>query len=283
MDDDAPYRRDDRSEFRGSEPRRSSGREREPLDQRLDRWVSAGRQFVDGVAGGRPGSRPPARGSEARGVGRSSEARNAGRGSEARMAGRGGFDGLGRWVEERLDWLLEDDDDWREPWQDTGPDSPAPLPRSRPNARNLSNPDTRFNPADLPTSANPVSAARPLSATDPASAARSRNQTSRTNPDTNAATAADSMPRRRLEARSRRGLTPQSPAATISTTTAGDRDRESESEVWPDDDSFSLPHWQRPVATGRAPEPSPPVADTFDGGGRPLPRSSRRTSRRPGA
>jgi hypothetical protein len=272
MDDDAPYRRDDRSEFRGSEPRRSSGREREPLDQRLDRWVSAGRQFVDGVAGGRPGSRPPAR---------SSEARNAGRGSEARMAGRGGFDGLGRWVEERLDWLLEDDDDWREPWQDTGPDSPAPLPRSRPNARNLSNPDTRFNPADLPTSANPVSAARPLSATDPASAARSRNQTSRTNPDTNAATAADSMPRRRLEARSRRGLTPQSPAVVVEMMAAGDR--ESESEVWPDDDSFSLPHWQRPVATGRAPEPSPPVADTFDGGGRPLPRSSRRTSRRPGA
>ncbi len=263
MDDDAPYRRDDRSEFRGSEPRRSSGRESEPLDQRLDRWVSAGRQLVDGVAGGRPGSRPAAR---------SSEARNAGWGN----AGRGGFDGLGRWVEERLDWLLEDGDDWREPWQDTGSDSPAPLPRSRPNARNLSNPDTRFNPADLPNPANPASAARPLSAIDPASADRPRNQASRTNPDTNAATAADSMPRRRLEARSRRGLTPQSPAVTTSTT--GDRDH----EAWPDDDSFSLPRWQRPASTGRAPEPSPPAADTFDGGGRPLPRSSRRTSRRPG-
>lgn len=281
MDDDAPYRRDDRSEFRGSEPRRSSGRESEPLDQRLDRWVSAGRQFVDGVAGGRPGSRPPARGSESRGAGRGSE----GRGSEARTAGRGGFDGLGRWVEERLDWLLEDGDDWREPWQDTGPGSPSP-PLSQPDSRrNLANPATRYQPAELRNPANLASAVRPLTPTNSASADRPRNQTSRTNPYTNPVTAADattaaSMPRRRLEALSRRGLTPQSPAAT--TTSDRDRDRQSESEVWPDDDSFSLPHWQRPAATGRAPEPSPPAADSFDGGGRPLPRSSRRASRRPG-
>ena len=72
------------------------------LDQRLDRWVSAGRQLVDGVSGGRPGSRP------------------TGRRPEGRLGPRGGIDGLGRWVEERLDWLLDDGDDWREPWQEGG-------------------------------------------------------------------------------------------------------------------------------------------------------------------
>jgi hypothetical protein len=68
-----------------------------PLEQRLDRWVSAGRQLVDGVAGARPGSRPPAR------------------------AG-----GLGRWLEDRMDWLLDDGDDWREPWQESPSGAPDP-------------------------------------------------------------------------------------------------------------------------------------------------------------
>jgi hypothetical protein len=52
--------------------------------------VTAGRQLVDGVAGTRPGGR----------------------------GGRGGIDGVGRWVGERLDWLLDEGDDWREPWQE---------------------------------------------------------------------------------------------------------------------------------------------------------------------
>ncbi|MEY4806376.1 MAG: hypothetical protein RLZZ206_765, partial [Cyanobacteriota bacterium] len=39
----------------------------EPLDQRLDRWVSRGRELVDGVAGARPGSRTP--GPETAGLG----------------------------------------------------------------------------------------------------------------------------------------------------------------------------------------------------------------------
>lgn len=84
---------DGRSEgrsYRRSEPR---------LEQRLDQWMSAGRQLVDGVAGARPGSRPPVRGAAA--------------GATPRL--RPGD--LGRWVEQKIDWLLEDDDGWREPWQ----------------------------------------------------------------------------------------------------------------------------------------------------------------------
>ena len=91
-----------------SGPRAAGSGGPDPLEQRLDRWVSAGRQFVDGVAGARPGSRPQARGGE----------RRAGR--------RPSLDGLGRWVEDRLDWLLEDGDDWREPWEEQRPAATAP-------------------------------------------------------------------------------------------------------------------------------------------------------------
>ena len=99
----------------------------DPLEQRLDRWVSAGRQFVDGVAGARPGSRPQARGGE----------RRAGR--------RPSLDGLGRWVEDRLDWLLEDGDDWREPWEEQRPAAAAP---SRASAQGpLSTPTSAATPA----------------------------------------------------------------------------------------------------------------------------------------
>jgi hypothetical protein len=70
-----------------------------PLGDRLEQWVSRGRELVDGVAGTRPGARPPSRGT--------------GRGSGRRR------DGLGRWVEGKLDWLLDDRDDWREPWETT--------------------------------------------------------------------------------------------------------------------------------------------------------------------
>jgi len=78
-------------------PRRGS----DPLEQRFDRLVNAGRQLVDGVSGARPGSR------------------SSGRPGLPRL------DGLGRWVEDKLDWILEDDDDWREPWQETKPQQEA--------------------------------------------------------------------------------------------------------------------------------------------------------------
>ncbi|MBM5825173.1 MAG: hypothetical protein FJ054_07400 [Cyanobacteria bacterium M_surface_10_m2_119] len=84
-------RPDDRFERRGS--RRGEPRFEQRLDQRLDQWVSAGRQLVDGVSGARPGSRPGARANGLK------------------------LDHLGRWVEDKLDWLLEDDDGWRESWE----------------------------------------------------------------------------------------------------------------------------------------------------------------------
>jgi hypothetical protein len=80
------------------------------LEQGIDRLVSAGRQLVDGVSGARPGSRKPGRGAA------------AGPGMRPRLGE------LGRWVEDKLDWILEDDDDWREPWQPTR-ESARPLPR----------------------------------------------------------------------------------------------------------------------------------------------------------
>jgi len=92
--------------YDASSTRRSS-RGADPMDQRLDRWVSTGRQFVDGVVGARPGSRSSGRPGE--------------RPGERRGASRPRLDGLGRWVEDRLDWLLEDGDDWREPWQEAPP------------------------------------------------------------------------------------------------------------------------------------------------------------------
>jgi hypothetical protein len=78
-----------------TDPGRSRRRRREePIDQ----VMQVGRQLVDGVSGARPGR------SRARGEGLSR---------------------VGRWMEERLDWFLEDEDDWQEPWQRSRPEDPA--------------------------------------------------------------------------------------------------------------------------------------------------------------
>jgi hypothetical protein len=82
---------------------------RRALDDRLEQWVSRGRELVDGVSGTRPGTR------------------SAGRGAGGRL------DGLGRWVEGKLDWLLDDRDDWREPWETERPAPVSdPVPAARP-------------------------------------------------------------------------------------------------------------------------------------------------------
>ncbi|MEA5441915.1 hypothetical protein [Cyanobium gracile] len=97
-------------EFRERETARRPRAGTDPLDQRVDRWVTAGRQFVEGVAGSRPGGRP------------------APRGADRRPPLRPRMDELGRWVEGRLDWLLDDGDDWREPWQESERSTPVPPP-----------------------------------------------------------------------------------------------------------------------------------------------------------
>lgn len=127
-------------------PRRDGSRRgTDPLEQRFDRLMSAGRQLVDGVSGARPGSRSGVR-SEPRGDGR-----------------RPRLDRLGRWVENKLDWILEEDDDWREPWQE-----PRPEPRPQASApvssrrRPLDAISRRTGPS-RPTSSRPG----PSSASDP--------------------------------------------------------------------------------------------------------------------
>ncbi len=72
-------------------------RSRDPLDRKVDKWIETGRQFVDGVAGTRPGSKR----------------RDA---NQARIASSR-LDNLGRWVGDKLDWFLEDEDEWLEPWE----------------------------------------------------------------------------------------------------------------------------------------------------------------------
>uniref|UniRef100_UPI004049D1DD hypothetical protein n=1 Tax=Cyanobium sp. TaxID=2164130 RepID=UPI004049D1DD len=91
-------------EYDSTPPRERVRRGPDPLEQGLDRLVSAGRQLVDGVSGARPGSRTAARGAQ--------------RGGEDR---RPGLDRLGRWVEDKIDWILDEDEDWREPWQEPAP------------------------------------------------------------------------------------------------------------------------------------------------------------------
>lgn len=176
----------------------------DPLEQGLDRLVSAGRQLVDGVSGARPGSRPPARG-----TGRRS-------GSLPRL------DELGRWVEDKLDWILEEEDDWREPWQEQPPSRRTEWDSPQPQSR-----------------------------------------------------AVAASPRRRpLEAISRRSLNQPPAPAPAAPIDAGD---------WPDDDSFTVPRWQRSAQSDRAPlQPGEAIAppERREAPGRALPRSMPRSSRR---
>lgn len=111
-------------------------RSRDPLDQRLDQWVETGRQFVDGVSGRRPGQR---------------------RGSVA-------LDSVGRWVGEKVEWLLEDDDDWREPWQDIDRSSVSPPARSQ--SRSVDRSQVRRPLDAISRRGRPVSSQQPASGMD---------------------------------------------------------------------------------------------------------------------
>ena len=269
----------------------------EPLDQRLDRWVSRGRELVDGVAGARPGSRMA--GPEGAGLGH-------------RGPGAGGLNParLGRWVEERFDWLLEDDadDDWREPWQE-----PARGTGRRPAGSAVAGSAA----AGSPEARRPERLSDPWAAPPPGSPSPGRSD-----PQSRSSVASE---RRSLEAVSRRpsrigppasappppsggtGLRPlagpppppslggaslravpgpvSAPSADGSAT-VGDPAAGSSGgagaapdgpEAWPDDDSFTLQRWQRtPPSPAPGPLTADPQAAPAAAPGRPLPRSTRR-------
>jgi len=228
----------------------------EPLELRLDRWVSRGRELVDGVAGARPGSRMA--GPEGAGLG------HRGLGGSGINPAR-----LGRWVEERLDWLLDDDgdDDWREPWQEPPIRSEGRRPpladQEAAESTGLSSVRRGQPPADpwrdsfgtAPPPPRPGDGLPPRpQAPEPAAA------------------------RRGLEAISRRGPLAAGPLQPPpASREAGAPGAATDPEAWPDDAAFTLQRWQRPPrASGSAPaEPEPPAPSAAPGG-RPLPRSSRR-------
>ena len=66
-------------------------RSREPLDRKMDKWIQTGKQVVDGVAGNRPGQRRS--------------------GWQDKTTGAN-LERVGRWMEEKIDWFFEDDDEW---------------------------------------------------------------------------------------------------------------------------------------------------------------------------
>ena len=61
------------------------------LDRKMDKWIQTGRQVVDGVAGNRPGQR---------------------RGGWKDKDTSVNLEKVGRWMEEKIDWFFEDDNDW---------------------------------------------------------------------------------------------------------------------------------------------------------------------------
>lgn len=135
--DDGPPHPSFQRPVRSGETRRG-----DPLEQRLDRWVNAGRQFVDGVSGSRPGLRSPRNGDRA----------------ERSTSLREGLNGLGRWMEHQLDQFLEDEEDWREPWQEERP-TPPPSDASRSRPRRpleaISRRGARSTPASAVSSSPP--------------------------------------------------------------------------------------------------------------------------------
>ena len=70
---------------------KSRQRSRDPLERRMDKWIETGKQVVDGVAGNRPGQKRV-------------------RWQDRTTAPN--FEKVGRWMEEKIDWFFEDDDDW---------------------------------------------------------------------------------------------------------------------------------------------------------------------------
>lgn len=104
---------------------RSQGQRSQDVgDRRLDQWLETGRQLVDGVAGTRPGRRP-------------------GGGARPGMD----LETVGRWVGDKIDWLMDEEEDWRDPVQPPlRAESPVASSRKRP----LDAISRRVNVAPLP-------------------------------------------------------------------------------------------------------------------------------------
>ena len=90
---------------------RSQGQRSQDVgDRRFDQWLETGRQLVDGVAGTRPGRRPA-------GAPRPSM----------------DFESVGRWVGDKIDWLMDEEEDWRNPVEPPlRTESPSESSRKRP-------------------------------------------------------------------------------------------------------------------------------------------------------
>ncbi|MEB3322439.1 MAG: RNA helicase [Synechococcaceae cyanobacterium] len=97
-------------------------------------------------------------------------------------------------------------------------------------------------------------------------------------PAPDAAERVPARPRRPLEAISRRGRgAVPPPEADPGAEPRRDPEGAAAAEEWPDDADFSLPRWRRSEAVRPAPADPPSAAGpAAAGGGRPLPRSSRR-------
>ncbi len=86
-------------------------RGRDSFESKMDKFIQTGRQLVDGVAGNRPGKR---------------KFDTVGKRSSSNLKN------VGRWVEEKLDWFFEEEDDWLEPWESDLNYNSKPLSKKRP-------------------------------------------------------------------------------------------------------------------------------------------------------
>ncbi|MFN9547363.1 MAG: hypothetical protein ACK6AD_09890 [Cyanobacteriota bacterium] len=202
--------------------------------------VRRGRVLPDGLSGSRPGGRSPGPG------------------------GTGRLDGLGRWVEGKLDWLLDDREDWREPWQEveragsprgggkraerreSGEEAATPArPARRPRLEAISRRGTTA------AGAGPADARRRAPVSPPEEAG------------------AWSTPDREGGPVSDRGTIHRAGASTDAGANRG--------QDWPEEDSFTVPRWRRQEPPPRRPsDPLAPAVTPAPPPGRPLPRSTRR-------
>jgi hypothetical protein len=228
--------------------------QRRGLDDRLEGWVSRGRDLVDGVSGARPGTRTPGRGGERAGGG-----------------GRGPLDGVGRWVEGKLDWLLDDREDWPEPWQEG--DRARGGSGEHPERRPPSGGEFRVEASPPARRSRPPLEAISRRGASPAVRSRqpSAPRATPASPDSEGTEA-----RAAGSGASPRPNPTNEPGPTGGPTT-GSRSTPSGQPDWPEDDTFTVPRWVRQESSPPRPvDPLAPAPAPIAPPARPLPRSTRR-------